>query len=156
MNSSGCSTAWYPYAITLRPLWCHTGATLGIQGRCMMQIVSSDRQRETFGASLVPPRCLLVHPWCLPGIWSRGPFGLHFGPWRQLGTTLGSLGCHFLGPPGAHSWQLMRVAVEDLTLGAPLAYEDYFGINMVSSYAHEPQFSQTLHFVDTVSQMTPF
>ena len=34
----------------------------------------------------------------------------------------------------------------ELTLGSLLAYENEFGIIMVSSYAHEAQFSKTLIF----------
>ena len=34
----------------------------------------------------------------------------------------------------------------ELTLGSLVAYENEFGITMVSSYSHEAQFSKNIHF----------
>ena len=69
-----------------------------------------------------------------------GDFGVTFGPlWGHFGATWGL----FLAYEGRCRglWKHF-----ELTLGSLLAYENEFGIIMVSSYAHEAQFSKTSIF----------
>ena len=65
----------------------------------------------------------------------------------RYGTTLVPLGCHFgatCGPFLAYEGRCGGLWSHfELTLGSLLAYENEFGIIMVSSYAHEAQFSKT-------------